>query len=160
MVKMWWSRLNVPVRSLLLASTMYRNWVNLMELKAHVRDALLKDAAEYEQMAVDVQLLLMKADSNIAVETLERPSRSASLLRIPCNPHCAFHAKSSLRISRNPHCAFHAILTAHSTHCLLRTSRCIRRIFHCAFHVSHPLAQHSRVAIVWQPRGLGLCVRP
>lgn len=75
MVKMLWARMAVPVRSLLLASTMYRNWVAIMDLKAHFREALLEDAAEYEQMAVDVQMLLMRADSNIAQETLERPSR-------------------------------------------------------------------------------------
>jgi hypothetical protein len=75
MSKMIWSRMDVPVRSSLLAATWYRKWSLRAGVKPHVRDAMIKNAVEFEQMAVQVQLLLMRFDSRMALDSLERPSR-------------------------------------------------------------------------------------
>ncbi len=45
----------VQVRTALTAAAMYRAWVKkTSDLKAHLREALLADAAEFERMAVEV----------------------------------------------------------------------------------------------------------
>ncbi|KAJ1474457.1 hypothetical protein T484DRAFT_1832269 [Baffinella frigidus] len=76
MCKMIWSRLDVPVRSSLLAATWYRRWSNRPGVKAsHIREAMIQHAVEFEEMSVQVQLLMMRHDSGMALKCIERPSR-------------------------------------------------------------------------------------
>eukprot|EP00961_Rhodomonas_salina_P188536 2544326-Rhodomonas_salina.4 len=63
------------VRSMLMAACMCRSWAKQVDLKVHVREALLQDASEYEQLATGVQSLLMRIDSAGAMECLELSSR-------------------------------------------------------------------------------------
>ena len=71
-----WSKFpDSPVRSALLASTLYRKWAAMPDVKPHVAIAMLDMAAEFENIAVEVQLLAMKEDESNALETLEMTSR-------------------------------------------------------------------------------------
>jgi hypothetical protein len=72
---MLWTRMDVPVRSALLAATWYRKWSQRPDVKPHIYAAMMEYADEFEQSAVDVQLLTMRQDSKMALEALERPSR-------------------------------------------------------------------------------------
>ena len=75
MAKMLWARLDVPVRSALLAATWYRKWAARSGVKVHVMTSMLQYADEFEDMAVQVQRITMRNDSRMALEALERPSR-------------------------------------------------------------------------------------
>ena len=51
-----WSKFpDSPVRSALLASTLYRKWAAMPDVKPHVAIAMLDMAAEFENIAVEVQ---------------------------------------------------------------------------------------------------------
>ncbi len=66
LVRLLWTQKLVPFRGILLASTVCRGWIKCMKLQGHLRERLMEDAAEYEQMAMEVQLLLMHKDSKAA----------------------------------------------------------------------------------------------
>ena len=72
---MWRKNPDSPVRSALLAATLYRRWAALPDVKPHVAASMLEHAQEFENVAVEVQLQASKVDAKQALETLEMVSR-------------------------------------------------------------------------------------
>ena len=71
-----WSKFpDSPVRSALLAATLYRRWAKMPDVKPHVAASMMQSARDFEAVAVEVQLLAMKEDEMNAIETLEMTSR-------------------------------------------------------------------------------------
>jgi len=75
MAKLMWSRLDVPVRSALLAAALYRKWSVLPDIKPHVQMHMADIAQHFEDLAVDVQKVAMRQDAKLALTSLERKSR-------------------------------------------------------------------------------------
>jgi hypothetical protein len=76
MAMLIWSKFpDSPVRSALLAATLYRRWAEMPDVEPHIASKMLESATVFENVAVEVQLLAMKDDTKNALETLEIPSR-------------------------------------------------------------------------------------
>ena len=76
MAMLIWSKFpDSPVRSALLAATLYRRWAKMPDVKPHVAASMMQSARDFEAVAVEVQLLAMKEDEMNAIETLEMTSR-------------------------------------------------------------------------------------
>jgi len=75
MALLMWARLDVPVRSSLLAAALYRKWSLLPNITPHVQMRMRELAVVFETVAVDVQLIAVRHDTNAALVALERKSR-------------------------------------------------------------------------------------
>jgi hypothetical protein len=76
MAMLIWSKLeDSPVRTALLAATIHRRWATLPDVKPHVAASMLENAQAFESVAVEVQLLAMRDDTERALESLEIMSR-------------------------------------------------------------------------------------
>jgi len=75
MALLMWASLDVPVRSSLLAAALYRKWSLLPNIKPHVQTGMREWAVVFETVAVDVQLIAVRHDTNAALVALERKSR-------------------------------------------------------------------------------------
>ena len=61
MAMLIWSKFpDSPVRSALLAATLYRRWAKMPDVKPHVAASMMQSARDFEAVAVEVQLLAMR----------------------------------------------------------------------------------------------------
>jgi hypothetical protein len=75
MANLIWMRLDVPVRSALLAAALYRKWSVLPDIKPHVQMQMNEMAQRFEDLAVEVQTISMRKNPKLALTCLERKSR-------------------------------------------------------------------------------------